>query len=269
MSVYAMAWAWQQRCRNASEKLVLLALADFSDDEGVCWPGTRKLSEKCGVTQRQVRAHMQLLEESALVERVERTHESGRRLSNLYRLPIPTRKKPSGSSSVAESQGGDPAVDNRGDPEADNRVDPDVRNRGLIEPSDIEPSDRTTNSEPVGARVEPSPALTVDVEVWKALVRDEAKAQTNVGTMVQMVLSLTGVKRDGGQIAAVYKAFKDPERAIQAVYDACTNPTVTGNPVRYALGAASSKGSSSRWNQSKAETISAAEYVRRQAARRT
>jgi len=267
MSVYAMAWAWQQRCRNASEKLVLLALADFSDDEGVCWPGTRKLSEKCGVTQRQVRAHMQLLEESAFVERVERTHESGRRLSNLYRLPIPTRKKTSGSPSVADSQG-DPAVDNRGDPVTDNRGDPVMDNRVLVEPSDIEPSEGTTNPEPVGARVEPSPVLTVDVEVWKALVRDEAKTQTNVGTMVQMVLSLTGVRRDGGQIAAVYKAFKDPERAIQAVYDACTNPAVTGNPVRYALGAASSKGSSSRWDRSATGSISATEYIRRQAARR-
>jgi len=76
------------------------------------------------------------------------------------------------------------------------------------------------------------------------------------------------VRRDGGQIAAVYKAFKDPERAIQAVYDACTNPAVTGNPVRYALGAASSKGSSSRWDRSATGSISATEYIRRQAARR-
>jgi hypothetical protein len=46
MSVKAMAWALEQQELAAPVKLVPLALSDTSDDQEVCWPGIRHISEK-------------------------------------------------------------------------------------------------------------------------------------------------------------------------------------------------------------------------------
>jgi hypothetical protein len=39
-----------------SEKLVLLALADASNDEGICWPSVTSLFKKCSLSERAVRS---------------------------------------------------------------------------------------------------------------------------------------------------------------------------------------------------------------------
>ena len=43
-----MNWAWQQLLKPVP-KLVLMALADAADDEGVCWPSVATLASKVGV----------------------------------------------------------------------------------------------------------------------------------------------------------------------------------------------------------------------------
>lgn len=45
--------AWSTQC-SPSEKLVLLALADWANDDGVCWPSIKKLSEKSSAGERSV-----------------------------------------------------------------------------------------------------------------------------------------------------------------------------------------------------------------------
>jgi hypothetical protein len=84
-----MTWAWQAPL-PPGPKIVLLALADIADDEGICWPGHRSLAAKCSITVRTVQrtiaglqAHGQLLIEP-------RYRQDGSRSSNRYRLPIET-----------------------------------------------------------------------------------------------------------------------------------------------------------------------------------
>jgi len=38
MSVEAMAWAFRQKLEDSQIKLILLALCDHCDDDGMCWP---------------------------------------------------------------------------------------------------------------------------------------------------------------------------------------------------------------------------------------
>jgi DNA-binding MarR family transcriptional regulator len=87
VSVDASAWAWAQPV-SGNRKLVLLALADHADREGVCWPGLRGLADKCGIGERAVKAHTQALEVAGYLKRERRRGERGAYRSNLYRLSL-------------------------------------------------------------------------------------------------------------------------------------------------------------------------------------
>lgn len=92
MSAIATAWAWRQiqngRVRNIAARLVLLKLADRSDDKGLCWPGHEKTAGDCDLSEKGARKAMSELEEGSLVFVERRKDKSGRDLSNRYYLPI-------------------------------------------------------------------------------------------------------------------------------------------------------------------------------------
>jgi hypothetical protein len=80
-------WAWKQDLKG-TDKLVLVALADNADDEGVCWPGQKFLAEKCGMTDRSVRTILTRLEEAHLIRRSPRFRRDGSRSSDLIELAV-------------------------------------------------------------------------------------------------------------------------------------------------------------------------------------
>lgn len=55
MSVRLITIAWELPI-NSTDKLVLLALADWSNDDGLCWPSMRQLAAKSSLTDRTIRA---------------------------------------------------------------------------------------------------------------------------------------------------------------------------------------------------------------------
>ena len=63
-----MSAVWQSSsCRTHTEKLVLLALADNANDEGVCWPSISTLARKCDLTNRSVIDQLESLTESGQI----------------------------------------------------------------------------------------------------------------------------------------------------------------------------------------------------------
>lgn len=62
MSVRVMAWVWDKGLGNGAERLVLLALADFCDDAGRCWPAMATIAAKACVTERGARNIVRRLE---------------------------------------------------------------------------------------------------------------------------------------------------------------------------------------------------------------
>lgn len=62
MSVRVMAWVWEHGPSNGAERLVLLALADFCDDAGRCWPAMATIAAKACVTERGARNIVRRLE---------------------------------------------------------------------------------------------------------------------------------------------------------------------------------------------------------------
>ena len=104
MSVKALTWAFEQPV-NATEKVVLLALADHADEHGVCWPSISLLVKRAHVGERTVQRAIQSLEDNGFVIRERRVRENGSDTSNLYRLML---------SKVSQSVSAEISVDQRG-----------------------------------------------------------------------------------------------------------------------------------------------------------
>jgi len=82
-----MNWAWHQALKPVP-KLVLMALADASDDEGVCWPSVATIAVKVGISTRTVRRVMQTLILCDLLSAEQRYRSDGSCSSNRYRLSL-------------------------------------------------------------------------------------------------------------------------------------------------------------------------------------
>lgn len=88
MGHLATTWAWQQPVKG-NAKLLLLALADTANNEGVCWPGTRRVAEMVGLSERAVREQLTKLEEAGVLRREPRFRPDGSQTSNLTILNLP------------------------------------------------------------------------------------------------------------------------------------------------------------------------------------
>lgn len=124
MSILVMSQVWKSAPFKGTNLLVLLALADAADDEGLCWPSVQTLSAKARASESAVHRSLRALEEAGWLDR---EHRSGS--SNLYRV-TPDRGGCQIDTPVASGTGGGAASDTRGVPP--------VAPRTVIEPS-LEP----------------------------------------------------------------------------------------------------------------------------------
>src|SRR5262245_33120961 len=62
MSIKVMTRAWEHAPYGEGTLLVLLALADYADDYGVCWPAQPDVAAKARLTDRQLRNIVRQLE---------------------------------------------------------------------------------------------------------------------------------------------------------------------------------------------------------------
>lgn len=108
MSVRASTWAWSLEEVMGSEALVLLALADQANDEGLCWPSQEKLAPKARQSVSTLRRSLRSLEKMGLLTTITRSSTRGRR-SNLYLLHIGAKPDLSMRSAKAVSLGEDAA----------------------------------------------------------------------------------------------------------------------------------------------------------------
>ena len=73
MSVKVMARVWAHSRRKDGELLVMLALADFANDEGESWPSIPVLAQKARLTDRQARRVLSKLEQAGEIRCVKDT----------------------------------------------------------------------------------------------------------------------------------------------------------------------------------------------------
>ena len=150
MSIRVMSWVWDHGPSDRGELLVLLALADFADDDGNCWPAMVKVAEKARVCERGARKIIRRLEEIGLLKTVV---GGGRHGCNQYRIAIenPERRSPTKPGTADRPGTVNPvprSPRNAVPPEPENTKpgtgEQKTRNRGSAEPSGsiIDPSER-------------------------------------------------------------------------------------------------------------------------------
>lgn len=78
---------WKIRGVSHTSKLVLLALADFANDNGECWPSHARLAEMCGLSRKAVVDQMNKLEKRGYIAATKRNGTGSRYRLNLITGP--------------------------------------------------------------------------------------------------------------------------------------------------------------------------------------
>lgn len=90
MSYEITSWAWQQDELPATAKYALLALADYANEKGECWPSIGSLAAKMGYSpesRKTIRKGLAQLEERGLVTYSGRLRKGSReQTSHMYRI---------------------------------------------------------------------------------------------------------------------------------------------------------------------------------------
>lgn len=117
MSLRAMTWAFAAPVTLQSERLLLLALADHANDQGLCWPGVARIAEKAMMDSRSVPRTIKRLIDKGLIAvepRAGRTNRYRLALDKAFETPDSvsgvtpdSRSQGSAGGPPARSQGGD------------------------------------------------------------------------------------------------------------------------------------------------------------------
>ncbi len=88
MSLDALSWAFNLELPNSGAKLTLLALANFSDENGEAYPSQKAIASKTCLSERAIRRHLITLEELCIITRISRKRSNGSYTSDRFKLYI-------------------------------------------------------------------------------------------------------------------------------------------------------------------------------------
>lgn len=118
MSYQALAWARSIKTGSFATKAILMAIANYADENGTCFPSQAQLADDTELSKRTIVRSMEILEEAGLLSRSRRHRSDGTRTSDLIililsatqprdteprdSLPRDTQSKPKCHSGTAE-----------------------------------------------------------------------------------------------------------------------------------------------------------------------
>lgn len=141
MSISAINAVWKLATLPGVEKSVLLALADYANADGMCWPSVATLARKCGWSERTVQESVRKLEAMKLLA-VEKSVSGGKQTVNRY-MVLPGREEGEGRGAPGAPLG---VRDVRGEGARSSPLRGARSSPPLNEPPGIEPSERTKDS---------------------------------------------------------------------------------------------------------------------------
>lgn len=164
MSWQATAWAERQSTGSAARKVLLLVLANYADEQGICWPSQETLAKGTEQSVDTVQRQLRKLAEMGLIEIVKRPLGRGRWSGRTYRLNMlpkptepqnaaqPAHKAPTGSLEGPQFEP-QPARDRAA-------VDPVTEPQALRHEPSIEPSLEPSLELPTTTKVESNRKLS-------------------------------------------------------------------------------------------------------------
>jgi hypothetical protein len=88
MSWQATAWAVRQKTGSAARKVLLLVLANYADENGVCWPSQETLMAETELSADTIQRQTKALKAAGLVDTVRRRRKDGTWPSLRYQLNL-------------------------------------------------------------------------------------------------------------------------------------------------------------------------------------
>ena len=120
MSIRVMTSVWDdERTQAHSELLVLLALADWANDEGHCWPTISALATKARLSERAVQ---QILGRLTATGRIRRIQGGGRGRTNQYQVVVARNGAPGTVNTIHRKENTEPETPNEMHPLGPERV---------------------------------------------------------------------------------------------------------------------------------------------------
>lgn len=86
MSIKIMTLVWDKSPLKGTELLILLALADMANDDGVCWPSYDTIAQRARVSRRYAISVVGGLIDTGVVSKSYRSDNNGDQTSNYYRI---------------------------------------------------------------------------------------------------------------------------------------------------------------------------------------
>lgn len=86
MSVRLMSRVWELPYLNAGERLLLLAIADHCNDEGICYPSAERLQKKCGWSSRTYSKYIRVLQRAGIISKTPRADTRTGRKTDLIKI---------------------------------------------------------------------------------------------------------------------------------------------------------------------------------------
>ena len=88
MSIKVMSWVWDNSPYRDNSLLIHLALADWANDDGLCWPNQQSIAAKARCSTEHVRRITRTMESDGYIEIVSVSKGPGS--SHVYQLKRPT-----------------------------------------------------------------------------------------------------------------------------------------------------------------------------------
>jgi DNA-binding transcriptional MocR family regulator len=141
MSWQATAWAIRQTTGAARRKILLLALANYADKNGVCWPSQETLARDTEQSVDTVQRQLDVLEKLKYIQRERMPKRRGQWQGHRYKLHLQADPPPKGQNAArsADLRSGQAAISALTRPHS-------LRLKPSIEPS-YEPSHTSVTSD--------------------------------------------------------------------------------------------------------------------------
>lgn len=127
LSIDIMAKYWRDAPYDGTQLLLLLALADYANDSGYCFPTQKTLAEKCRCTERHVRSLMKTLVADGVVRIIENKGNNRYQLLPIGYLstgtPVPPEKISAGTPVPTDRK---PSSYDTGNPLPNNHQEPSI-----------------------------------------------------------------------------------------------------------------------------------------------